>query len=58
MELNNWDEGIRRNFWLVRVVEPWNNLPDSIKQQETVNGFKNVVDNFHGWGSQRQRYIT
>ena len=31
------DLDIRRNFFSVRVVDPWNNLPDSVKQAETVN---------------------
>ena len=38
----------------MRVIEPWNALPDSIKKQETVNGFKNAVDNFFGWGGQKK----
>ena len=35
---------IRRNFFSQRVVEKWNNLPDSVKQAETVNTFKNRLD--------------
>ena len=36
---------IRRNFWSVRVCDPWNRLPDSIKDQATTNSFKNALDN-------------
>ena len=27
-----WDGEIRRNFWSVRVCDPWNNLPDEVKE--------------------------
>ena len=52
-----WSREIRRNIWSVRVIEPWNSLPDLIKQQESVNGFKNAVDNFFGWGGQKKRRV-
>ena len=35
---------LRRNFFSIRVVKPWNNLPDQVKQAETVNTFKNRLD--------------
>ena len=35
---------IRKNFFSQRVVEPWNNLPDSVKDAETVTQFKNRLD--------------
>ena len=50
-----WEGEIRRNFWSVRVCEPWNELPDSIKMAETTNGFKNALDEHRGWGKQQQR---
>ena len=34
----------RRNFFSYRVVAPWNNLPDLVKQANTVNQFKNRLD--------------
>ena len=37
---------IRSNFFSIRVVDPWNKLPDSVKQAETVNTFKNRYDKF------------
>ena len=37
---------IRKNQFSVRVVPKWNNLPDTIKQQDTVNNFKNAYDNY------------
>ena len=43
------------NCGSVRVVDPWNSLPDETKQQETLNGFKNSLDNFYGWGGQQNR---
>ena len=41
---------IRRNFWSVRVTEPWNSLPNLVKRVETVNCFKNALDNLQGRG--------
>ena len=57
VEEKDWGGEIRRNFWSVRVIEPWNGLPDSIKKQETLNGFKNSVDNLFGWGGQQRRRV-
>ena len=36
---------IRRNFWLQRVADPWNSLPDEVKQAESLDHFKNGIDN-------------
>ena len=36
---------IRRNFWSQRVTDPWNNLPNEVKEAETLNNFKNGLDN-------------
>ena len=36
---------IRRNFWSQRVTDPWNNLPDKVKQAKSTNIFKNGIDN-------------
>ena len=36
---------IRKNFWSQRVIDPWNTLPDEVKQAETLNAFKNGIDN-------------
>ena len=35
---------IRKNFFTVRAVPLWNMLPDWVRQQKTVNGFKNAYD--------------
>ena len=43
-----WDGQIRQNFWSVRVCDPWNDLPDSIKMSETTNSFKNALDKHRG----------
>ena len=34
----------RKNFFSVRVVDSWNRIPDEIREQKTVNGFKNKYD--------------
>ena len=35
---------IRNNFFTVRVVRPWNDLPETLKSQKTINGFKTAYD--------------
>ena len=35
----------RRNFWSQRVTEPWNSLPTEVKEAESLNNFKNGIDN-------------
>ena len=36
---------IRKNFWSQRVVDPWNSLPDSVKESPSLDTFKNCIDN-------------
>ena len=36
---------LRKNFWSHRVVLPWNGLPDNVKRAESLNVFKNGIDN-------------
>ena len=50
-----WNGEMRRNFWSVRVCDPWNALPDSVKRAETTNEFKNSLDNLRGWGKRQQQ---
>ena len=38
---------IRKNFWSNRVVEHWNRLPESVKKSETLDWFKNSIDNLN-----------
>ena len=38
---------VRRNFFVVRAAKVWNELPDEVRNQRTVNGFKNAYD---AWG--------
>ena len=35
---------IRNNFFTVRVIRQWNDLPDEVKSQKTVNAFKSSYD--------------
>ena len=35
---------LRRNFFVIRAAKTWNELPDRVKTQRTVNGFKNAYD--------------
>ena len=55
VNIPEWNGEIRRNFWSVRVCEPWNSLSDFLKQTESVIGFKNGLDELKGWGKQQQR---
>ena len=46
---------VRRNFFVVRAAKTWNMLPDNVKEQQTVNGFKNAYD---AWRWRRISNIT
>ena len=35
---------MRRNFYTIRVVQKWNELPESVRTAESVNAFKNRYD--------------
>ena len=35
---------IRKNFFNVRVIKIWNNLPETVRNQKSVNAFKNEYD--------------
>ena len=35
----------RRSFWSQRVIEPWNGLPNQVKEAKSLNDFKNGIDN-------------
>ena len=35
---------IRKNFFNIRVIKEWNALPEKVRKQKTVNGFKNELD--------------
>ena len=58
VELPTWNGEIRRNFWSVRVCEDWNSLPNSVKQAETEDCFKNRLDELRGWGKQGRGYLN
>ena len=34
----------RKNFFTVRVITKWNRIPDAVKDQKTINAFKNRYD--------------
>ena len=36
---------LRKNFWSQRVIDPWNGLPNQVKQAESLDAFKNGIDN-------------
>ena len=37
---------IRKNFYSNRIVNLWNNLPQSVVDSPSLNSFKNILDNF------------
>ena len=50
VQASHWTRGegnleIRKNFWSQRVAEQWNNLPNEVKAAESLNTFKNGLDN-------------
>ena len=46
---------VRRNFYTVRVVSQWNLLPEKVKNQESLNAFKNSLDK---WTEEEARRET
>ena len=36
---------VRQNFFSVRVVNPWNSLPEEVISAASTNEFKNKLDN-------------
>ena len=34
----------RRNFFSIRAVKKWNELPEVVKNSTSINGFKNMYD--------------
>ena len=45
----------RKNFFTVRVISSWNRIPDEIKEQKTVNAFKNRYDEWKRAETRRQQ---
>ena len=41
------NEQFRREFWSIRSVDKWNELPTDLKSAETLNAFKNGYDKLH-----------
>ena len=39
---------LRKNFFTVRVTEPWNNIPSQVKQVRTKSGFKSAYAKCRG----------
>ena len=35
---------VRKNFYNVRAGKKWNDIPDKVKEQKSVNAFKNAYD--------------
>ena len=43
---------VRRNFYNVRIVKKWNEIPDWVKEKESINAFKNAYDK---WATNQPR---
>ena len=41
---------VRKNFYTVRAVKNWNDLPEAVRSQTSINGFKNSYDKW--WNTQ------
>ena len=46
LSLNARQTDVRRNFYSNRVVRPWNELPEDVKNAKSVSSFKNTYDKF------------
>ena len=42
----------RKNFYSVRISKEWNEIPDWVKEKQSVNAFKNAYDK---WASHQNR---
>ena len=38
---------VRSNFFAIRSIDAWNNLPESVVEAQSVNSFKNLFDNHY-----------
>ena len=45
----------RKNFFTVRAIYTWNNIPDEIRNKKSVNSFKNGYDEWRQKGQQQQQ---
>ncbi len=52
---NRWESALRGHFFTNRVVNLWNELPEEITASETVNKFKQGLDNF--WSDRQWLYV-
>ena len=43
---------VRKNFFTVRATRHWNDLPEEVKRQTSINAFKNSYDRLRGNSSQ------
>ena len=41
-----WRLDVRKYSFRVRVTSQWNNLPDSVENDDSMNSFKNCIDKF------------
>ena len=39
---------VRKYFFTLKIVNPWNNLPENVINPETLNQFKNRFDKYIG----------
>ena len=48
----------RKQFFTIRVINKWNRLPDAVKNQQTINGFKNKYDEWKQAENEGERRTT
>ena len=49
LEKKQCNTNIRSSFFSQRIVNHWNGLPEEVVSAETVNTFKNRLDNWKAW---------
>jgi len=47
LNVKQFNSNVRKNSFSVRVINPWNSLPDYIKESKTLNIFKNCSYDDH-----------
>ena len=45
----------RKNFFTVRVANGWNRIPENVKNQKSINAFKNSYDNWRKSEKQKEQ---
>ena len=48
---------VRKNFFNIRAAKAWNEIPEEVKNQRSVNAFKNAYDEWKTHGSETHNLV-